>query len=167
MVLRRIGEVFSPPVWAAIAGLLTCGAAASAVLFVLAPSTMSSNHQIGGPAPVPPMESVRLFQDELTAQLDPPATSAARSARIAALADLRRRAPGLQARLANLDRAGLPSTERRPIEALGTILQADVWYIDSWQRMAARPGGISRGDDLQLGRALKARVAAAIASCNC
>jgi hypothetical protein len=164
---RRIGEFLSPPIWAAIAGLVTCGAVACVVLFELAPSTTSSTHQITAPAPVPPMESVRVFQDQLTAQLDPPATAAARSARTAALADLRRRAPGLQTRVAGLDSADLPASQRRPLEALGTILQADVWYIDSWQRLAAQPGGISKADDLQLERALKARVAAAVAACNC
>jgi hypothetical protein len=167
MSLLRIRELFSLPVWAAIAGLAICGGAAYAVVFVLAPATMTSSHQIAVPAPVPPMESVRQFQNELTAQLDPPATAAGRSARVAALADLRRRAPALQARLASLDRPDLAPAERRPLEALGTILQADVWYISSWQRMAAQPGGISRANDLQLGRALKARVAAAVAACNC
>jgi hypothetical protein len=164
---RRIGEFLSPSIWAAIAGLATCGGIAYAVMFVVAPSTMSSSHQVGGPAPVPPLESVRRFQDELTARLDRPATSAGRSARAAALADLRRRAPALQTRLAILDGAGLAPSERRPIEALGTILQADVWYLSSWQRLAANPGGIGEADDLELGRALKARVAAAIAACNC
>jgi hypothetical protein len=167
MSSRRIGQLLNPSIWAAVAGLVICGGAAYVVMFVLAPSAMTGNHQVDVPAPVPPMESVRVFQNQLTAQLDPPATSAAGAARAAALADLRRRAPALQVRLAAFDRAGLDSTNRRPIEALGTILAADVWYIDSWQRMAAQPGGISRANDAQLGRALKARVAAAIAACNC